>query len=150
MKKIINKLKGVTLIELMVVIGVMIIISGISIVFIRQYQPNIQLFTCSRTLRSNINKARERTISEQKIYGIRFFEAEDRYDFILAQDPDNPLESYLLDLGITFSNISPFTDNILKFNKAGATNESGIIILENTNQEQKTITINPSGYVYAE
>ncbi|MBU2575552.1 prepilin-type N-terminal cleavage/methylation domain-containing protein [Patescibacteria group bacterium] len=150
MKKSINKLKGVTLIELMVVIAVMTTILGISVVFIRQYQSNVRLFTCSRELKSNINKARERTISEQKIYGIRFFEPENRYEFILAESPDNPLESYLLDEQILFSQISPFTDNILKFNKAGAVNESGIIILENIKQDQKTITINPSGYVYAE
>jgi len=150
MKKNTNNPKGLTLIEIMITISIIIILLGISIVFIKEYNVKVQLVVTSSELKSNINKAREKTISEQKIYGIHFFESENRYEFILAESPENPIESYTLDQGIWFSQISSFTDDILKFNKAGGASESGIIILENTDQNNKTITINPSGYIYAE
>ena len=64
MKKNKNKSKAITLIEIMVVIAILGIIASITAGFIKYYQPNIQLTTEIRKIRSDINEARERTISE--------------------------------------------------------------------------------------
>jgi len=145
-----NKNSGTTLVELMAVIGVIGIISAISIAFIRQYQPNLLLFTSSRELKNIINSAREKTISEQIQYGVKIFPDQNAYDFIRTDSPSTPISSHNLPQGIIIKSISEFQDNIIKFNKAGASEEPGLIILENMYENEKTIIINPSGYVKSE
>lgn len=145
-----NRYKAITLIEILTVIAIFLIIATISAGFIKHYQPNIQLTVQAKNIRTNINKAREKTISEQKIYAIKIFPEQDKYDFILASDPDSAIESYQLSSEIEFSELGLFTDDIISFNKAGAAKEAGIIIIKNSRSEQKTITINPSGYIYEE
>ncbi|OIO48866.1 MAG: hypothetical protein CO042_01285 [Parcubacteria group bacterium CG_4_9_14_0_2_um_filter_41_8] len=150
MKKNKNKSKAITLIEIMVVIAILGIIASITAGFIKYYQPNIQLTTEIRKIRSDINEARERTISEQIEYIIVFNKENNQYSMFRSDNAENPIFSHILNSEISFLEINGFTQDTVGFNKSGATIESGYIILQNSREQQKTITINPSGYVYTQ
>jgi prepilin-type N-terminal cleavage/methylation domain-containing protein len=144
MAKYKNKLKALTLIELMTVIAIIGILATISAGFIKLYQPSIQLTGASRTLKANIEHARSQTVAEQQIYGIHFTTPAGTYEL---EKLGNTLETYTLPESITYVTVGPFVGDLINFNKAGAVSESGSIVLQNSKGDTKTITINPSGYV---
>jgi prepilin-type N-terminal cleavage/methylation domain-containing protein len=147
MKKYKNKLKALTLIELITVIAIIAVITSISAGFIKFYQPVIQLHTNARALKSNVEQARARTVAEQKSYGIVVDDIHNTYTLVLLSGGTTVVASYQLSDEISIASISSFSNNTIRFNTAGAALESGTIALQNSRGEQRTITINPSGYV---
>lgn len=151
MKMIKNNKNGITLIEISVSIGIFMMMALIGVGFLRQYKPNMDISNSTRELKNTLNRARETTINEQKIYGVRLLETENRYELVMEENGVySTVESYNPTNGVFISDISSFTDNIVMFNKAGAAKEYGTIVLENALGNTKTITINPSGYVKTE
>jgi len=141
---------GITLIELLAVIAIMGILASVSAGFIRAYQPNIKLYTETRQLREALEEARSRTIAEQKIYGVRFFEAQGQYELVSLEGGVMVESASALPSEVWFSSIAAFEDGTVRFNKAGAAHESGNVVLENSDGSARTISINPSGYIETE
>ena len=144
MKKYINKIQALTLIELLAVISIMGIMASITAGFIKFYQPTIQLIGASRTLKSNLETVRAKTVAEQQTYSIKFNTSENSYELKLLSSIISTIE---FPDPVSFVSVGPFTNDTISFNKAGAASESGSIILTNTNGDQRIITISPSGYV---
>src|SRR3989344_5927302 len=106
MQKFKNKLKALTLIELLTVIAIIAVLVSISAGFIRAYQPNIKLYTETRELREVLEEARSRTIAEQQLYGVRFFQAQNQYELVSLQGGVQVIDTYALPNEVWFSNIA--------------------------------------------
>jgi len=141
--------QGFTLIEILVVIAVIGMTTWMSATFIKYQQPTIKLYTASQALRSHIQKARQYTLTNQITHAIHLSVAEESYELVDLSGPTE-LEAFTLPQNIEFGLITPFTDDQISFNAAGAASQAGIIILENSRGDSKTITINPSGYIQVE
>ncbi len=147
MNKLKNKFKAVTLVELLAVVAILGVTGSIGAGVLKWYQPTLHLHTAAKAVRTGIATARMRTVAEQKTYGIRFVQDQNQYELVLVEGTANAQETYLLPPSITFADIGPFADGTVTFNKAGAPSETGSIVLQNSNGDIKTVTINPSGYV---
>ena len=147
MRKIINTFNALTLIELLAVIAIIGVLASISAGFIRAYQPNIKLYTESRRLHEALEQARSRTIAEQQMYGVRFFPEQSAYELVRLEGGGSVIGSHTLPNEVWFASIHAFENSIARFNKAGAAHESGDVVLENSDADQRTVSISPSGYL---
>ncbi|OJI06620.1 hypothetical protein BK004_02645 [bacterium CG10_46_32] len=145
-----NNRNGITLIELLTVIAIIGVTVSISAAVLKQYQPNIRLYTAGKTLRSELSNARMKTIAEQKTYGIHFTQGLNQYELVLVDGTTETQKTYPLSESISFTSVGPFTNDVVTFNKAGIPSENGSIVLQTADGGTKTITINPSGYVHAD
>lgn len=138
--------KGFALMELLVVIGIITIIIGISVPAFRSFQPGFQLSGAVRSLVSDLRYTQQLTVTEQVNYCLQFFLLEKKYQIIQCGQ-SQPLLEKLLPEEIKTLTVSGFTDNKVEFNPYGAVKEDGTIILENTKDKTKTIEVRPSGFV---
>lgn len=133
--------------ELLVVLGIIALLSTISIPYLRKYQPNLKLNAVARDLTTDLRYAQQLTVTEQKVHLVSFDLANDKY-YILKIDTDTTtVKTVSLDSEISFKQITDLTDNQVVFNFYGGVSQSGQIILTNTNNVDATINIKPSGYI---
>ena len=145
-----NKSKAITLFEILSIISIVVLLSTITLGFIKYNQPNIRLYAATKEIRSYLQSAKEKTISEQKQYGVKFYQEEEKYELVSLEPNEAVVMSRTLPQEISFISIGSFKDNTVIFNKSGAAEENGSIIIKNSRDGQKTIIINPSGYVSEE
>ncbi|GAG35410.1 unnamed protein product, partial [marine sediment metagenome] len=74
--------QGFTLIEIMVVVGIIVLISGIGVVAFFAFRPNLELRASARDIVSNLGYVQQRAVAEQVIYGIHFDFENDKYKLI--------------------------------------------------------------------
>ncbi len=138
--------KGFTLIEILIVIGIIIVLAGIGIPVFRSIQPSVQLNGAIRNLVSDLRYAQQLTVTEQVKYCLRFFPLEKRYQIIQCEEERSLSEVFLPDEIITLTTTG-FIDNEIEFNPYGAVKKSGTITLENSKNRIKTIEVRPSGFI---
>ncbi len=142
-----NKRTGALLIELLVVIGISSLLLLTSILYLKQYQPNLKLNSFARQLATDIRYAQQLTVSEQKTYLIKLLQEDKKYQLIKRYEGDIIIKEEKLPLEVDYKQITGFTNNEIIFNNYGAVKEAGTIELVNTNNKTKIISIRPSGYV---
>lgn len=145
-----NKTKnknGYTLIETLVILGVIIILLLINLPLLQQYQPVMKLKGESRELATELRYAQQLTLTEQVVHLVRFFPSEEKYQVIRAEEGQDEeiIKEVELTSPIIFQEIT-FTDNQLSFNTAGASSEAGQVTLTN-NENYNIVEVKPSGYV---
>lgn len=145
-KKIKNQ-SGELLINLLISIGIIAILSVISIPLLKNYQPNLKLSLATRELVSDLRYAQQQTITEQISHRVRFATSTNSYDILKIDTATTTLKSTILPVEVSFSEINGFSDNTVVFNFYGASLESGYIKLLSTASSTKIINIKPSGYV---
>jgi len=141
-----QKLKGFTLAELLVIIGVIGILAFFTMPALRNFQSTMRLNGVSRELISDIRYAQQLAITEQLEYCVQFFPLEKRYQLIQCGGAV-PIKESLLPEEIISLSVNDLTDNEIRYNPYGAVQEEGNIILENTKHETKTILVKISGFV---
>ncbi len=139
--------RGLTLIELMVVITIIVILSSLTAITIRYFKPNTNLKVAAKDIRQQLNYAKQRSITEQIIYGIFFDSINDNYQLICFSDSETTLATKQLPEQIQFQSISGFINQQAKFTSLGYPFQSGQIILVNNNNKTISINIRPSGYI---
>lgn len=146
LKKIKNN--GSTLFNVLVSLGIIALLSTISIPYLKKYQPNLQLNASARELTSNLRYAQQLTITEQVVHFV-YLDAINRTYEIKKNSATSTIliKTISLPTDIYFEQISGFTDNKIYFNSYGGVNESGDIVLKNSNDKVTSINIKPSGYV---
>ena len=135
--------RGFTLMELIVVIGLIGILAGIGMPYFRGFMINTQLRGAARDLTSDLRYAQQQAVTTQINYRVVFVPSSNSYrvendstgQLIRARTVKSPV--------ILQSTTLPA--NTVIFNATGAALSSGTIILSNEDS-QAVIDIKPSGY----
>ncbi len=139
--------RGSLLIQLLVSVGIIAMLSVISIPIIRNYQPNMKLRAEAKLLVSDLRYAQQLTVTEQKVHYLKMDIISAEYQIIKQEAPESPIKTKNLDSAVNFQEITELTDNQVVFNSYGGVSESGQIILVNSNGKTTTINVKPSGYI---
>lgn len=166
-----SKEKGFTMIELLVVMGIMAIISAIAIPNFRAWGPNYRLRTAIQDAYMDFQKARVTAMQEGVNCAITFDQAVDgtTFDYVVYVDADNDLEydagerviverewddyADVDEDGVTFTNNDDslpsiaFRSNGLSRNNAGGFVDDGTLTLRNTNGRTGSVVIAAGGTV---
>jgi len=138
--------KGVTLIEMLMVIGIIGILSLISMPAFRDYGLKLELSGSTQELVSDLHYIQQMAVTEQKEYCIKFFPADKKYQ-ILKYGTAIILKERVLSAEIQSLIVTGLTDNEVVYNSYGAVKEEGSVELKNIRNQIKTISIKPSGFI---
>ncbi len=141
--------QGMTLIEIVTLIGVIAIVAGITVYSFSYISPSIKLSQDSKQIVADLRKVQQLAVTEQKNHLIRFNQTNKSYQLIRVIDSsEEVLNTTSLSKGISFSSIDLDPSSFeVKFNSAGTPSSSGTITLANNKGKNKTIQIAPSGFV---
>ncbi|MDP3900163.1 MAG: hypothetical protein Q8Q23_03730 [bacterium] len=139
--------KGALLMQLLVSIGIIVMLSLISIPFIRQYQPKLILNGTAKELISDLRYTQQLTVSEQEVYYLEMDQINSRYAIYKQSDPADPIKNVELDPTVSYQSITDLTDDKVIYNSFGAVSEAGQIVLINSNGQTAAIDVRPSGYI---
>jgi len=138
---------GFTLMELLVVISIVGIITGISWGTFRALRPSLQLGSAARDLTTDLRYVQQLAVTEQINYGVHFSTATDEYQIIRYGSTTEEILGKSLAKDIDFYQITGFKAGEVIFNPYGAVQETGTVSLTNTKGETKIIEVRPSGFV---
>ena len=152
MIKLLKHNNGFTLIEIIVVISIISIITGIFFGGLKTLQPSMHLSSTVRDLATDLHYIQQQAVSEQFNYGISFFTDTNEYQILkyITSTTTQEISTKPLAEGINFQEIKDFTDNTVIFNPYGSVKEAGSVSLINSKQEIKIISIRPSGFIKIE
>jgi prepilin-type N-terminal cleavage/methylation domain-containing protein len=140
--------KGLTLIELMTVIGIIGILSAVALFGWQGYQDNVNLRTAARDIATNISASKQRAVTEGIRYRLTFSAGGNSYT--IAADPFTTAltqTKLLTDFGAGLSIISTtFTMGQLTFLPRGTLSDiEGSVKVKNGRKSEATITVNVTG-----
>jgi Tfp pilus assembly protein FimT len=138
---------GSVLMSFIVSLGIIALLSAVSIPYIKQYQPNLKLNSDAKIITSDLRYAQQLTITEQITHKVSFNIESDTYNIIKNTEPATTIKTVTLDSEVSFQSITGLTNNEVIFNYYGGVSEPGQIILTNINSKTKTIDVKPSGYI---
>lgn len=143
---------GFTLIEILAVISIIFIVSGIFFGGLKALQPSMRLDGVVHDLTTDLRYVQQQAVSEQFNYGISFLIGTDEYQILkyITSTTTQEISKKYLTPGISFYEIKDFTDNSVIFNPYGSVREAGSISLINNKQEIKIIRVRPSGFIKIE
>jgi Tfp pilus assembly protein FimT len=139
--------KGSMLTDLLVVLGIIALLSTISIPYLRRYQPNLKLNAAARNLTTDLRYAQQLTITEQKVHQVVFDLNNDSYQIQKIDVATTTIKTVALESEISIKQINDLTGDKVVFNYYGGVSQSGQIILTNINNADAIVNIKPSGYV---
>jgi Tfp pilus assembly protein FimT len=145
MKKITNNIFGLTLIETLMIISIILLILIIEGPNIKNYSNNWILKSATQDLASDLRYTQQLTVTEQRIYNVSIDTVNKKYSVIL--EPSTTIKTVYLPSSTSFGAINGFTDNKVTFNFMGAVSQSGSITISNQQGTSKIIYIRPSGYI---
>lgn len=144
----VNMRSGISILEILAVIGIIVLIALLGIPSFRARQQSAQLSFDARTLISGLRLAQQKTVTEQTTHLIKLVtDAPQAWKLIRRNGGDTVLDTQPLSTGNTFQNTGGFTNNEIVFTSTGAVVESGTITLQNTANQTTGVEIKPSGYV---
>ena len=141
------KNQGFTLIEIMVTIGIIAILSSVSWVGFKNYQPSLTLSVASRDLTTDLRFIQQLSITQQINHGIFFNTSTNEYQLEKFGTTTEVLLLKTLPADIIFCEITGLSGAQAIFNPYGAVVYSGSVCLANNKGQTKIIDIKPSGFV---
>jgi prepilin-type N-terminal cleavage/methylation domain-containing protein len=149
--------KGFTLVELMIVIGVIGILSAVSLYGWRGYQDNVNLRTAAEGVVADIAETKQRAVSEGVQYRITFSTAANNYIIEQGTSSGTPYTTVQTKSPTAFGPGSGLTINSANFSGTQlvlfytrGTMSPGTVIVRNQKGSQATITINITGKTYVQ
>jgi type IV fimbrial biogenesis protein FimT len=134
--------QGFSLIEMMVVIGIMGIILAVALPAFNAWRESTALQSASETLMAHIKQARVMAISGNRSVSIVFTGSSYTLDSGGAEQQQYLLSDYAKSLTMTY------TAATLTFNSDGTTNTTDTIDIKNNNGTTKSISVNIVGRAY--
>lgn len=147
MLKFIKNQGGSLLLDLVVSLGIIALISTISLPYFKKYQTNLKLNGAARELTTDLRYAQQLTIGQQAVHLLEMDLATDSYQILRSGVATTTVKAVTLDPAVSFQQITGLDSNRVVFNSYGGVSQAGQIILVNTNGITATINIKPSGYV---
>ena len=141
------KLKGFTLLEVLIVIAILGIMASISFAFFKTFSPALKLSSSTRDLATDLRYTQQLAVTEQVNYGVSFSLTTNEYRIIKYGATAQEILRKSLPDGISFQEIIGFANKEAIFNPYGAVQQAGDIFLINTENKMKTIRVRPSGFV---
>ncbi len=140
--------KGVTLLETLMVIIILIVVAAIAVPGFRKMATNGNLKAAAKDIMSDFASARERAISENVNYSIVFDQGNNRYTVTGLTNPKSPAH---VASDISISAVS-FGTSPLVFQARGTTSPPGdkTISLANGRGSTATITLGTAGRIYVQ
>jgi len=138
--------KGMTLIEILMVIVLITIIIGVGISGITRY-GTLRLSGEAAELVGDLRYARQMSVTEQIHYAVRFNFDENSYQIIKYGDEENIVKTKIFPAGTEMEKIEECFE--VKFTLFGAAFKSGKVLLKGEDFE-KIIEIRPSGFIHVE
>lgn len=141
--------KGLTLIEILVSLAILMILFGVGLVSFRALSSQIELNGSTKKLIENLRYAQQLSVSEQVEHSVAFSTStEPKYKIMKYEsNSTTTIREIELPQEITFESISDLTNNEIRFNSYGAVKESGDVVLGNNEGETITIKVRPSGFI---
>lgn len=144
--------KGFSLIELMIVIGLMAIVSAFAIPTWQRYSANTDLKTAAREVKSDLFNAKQRAVAENvDFYRMTFSVAQNNY--VLSRSDSGAViwtkSLAALGKGITVNTVNFSGGAVVSFQSRG-TMSAGNMTLRNSIGSTATITTTITGRSYVE
>lgn len=140
--------QGLTLVEILLVVGIIAIIAGISVPFYRNFQSSQELDIASKDMLLNLRDAQNRARSGQddSVWGVHFNAGFDEHGIFRGTE----FSSYYDD-PVSIPGVLSVTSNFgtdITFTKAlGAPSASGAVTLEGEGGESRQIEITEVGLI---
>ncbi|MFA6171871.1 MAG: GspH/FimT family pseudopilin [Patescibacteria group bacterium] len=143
-----SRRRAFTVYEILIVIGIIVLLSAITIPYINKFQPNLKLNAAARGLTADLRYAQQLTITEQVLHLVSLDIASGSYSLLRVDAATTTVKSVDLPLSVSF-NAASTTVSQVRFNSYGGvvSGSVGQIFLTNTNSKNQLINIKPSGYV---
>lgn len=138
------------IIDLIVALGIIALLSTLTIPYLKRYQPNLKLNAAARDLTTDLRYAQQLTITEQKIHQVIFDLINEQYQIQKIDTATTTIKTVIFEPEVNLKQIDDLTDNKVVFNYYGGVSEAGKIFLTNINNATSTINIKPSGYIQLE
>lgn len=141
-RKMLEDSRGITLIELIVVISLLSLLLSIPIIKgnnILNYKERKEL----REFKNDINYARNRAVVESKLYSVDIRPNSNTYLIFKYSNFPETIKKKEFTSGIKLKSTN-IKNNELVFNYSGAPKDSGTIYLENRKGERISITVTPA------
>ena len=146
---------GFSLVELLVVIGLIGIVAGFSIPAFQRYATNANLKAVAREIMSDINNTKQRAIEENNnTYRITFSTVANNYVLSWTDMTTTPSTARTLTKSPTTSGADvritavTFSGGVITFQRRGTTT-AGSLTLTNSRGSTAVITVNFTGRAYA-
>ena len=144
-------MRGFTLIELIIVLGVLVIIAGLTIPFFQSFQISSNLNTYSQTLANLIYQARSQAITGQNnsSWGVFFDNEANKAILFQGANYDSRQADSEHDLNYPefFNVATDFGKEIVFVEFSGRPSANGTITISDSNNQSKIISINSLGLV---
>ena len=135
--------RGITLLELLIVLGILVIVGGAAVAGVRAQQRRT-LNNASLTLQAHMRRLQQLAVLEGRNYRI-IFNMEDNSYLMRHQSWGSPSETVYLPQGVTIRHIShPHNTTVLEFLPRG-TPSAGMTVELQHGPFIQTLTVVPSG-----
>jgi len=138
---------GHLLMNVLVTCGIIVLLAGVSIPYLKKYQPNLKLNAVARSLTADLRYAQQLTVTEQVAHSINFDLDNDIYYIYKLDVATTTVKIVEFDSVVSYQQVTGLSGNRVVFNFYGGVSESGQVVLININGVTATINVKPSGYV---
>ena len=143
-----KKNSGFTLVEMLAVLGIVILITLVSIPSFTGFQRSQKLKNQTGELAADLRLAQQYAISEQVVYNVVFNPSHTINSYqIIKSSTGAVVKTITLDREVRISEITGLANNTVQYVDTGGVVLAGTVYLVNTQNQTTTLRIKPSGYV---
>ena len=146
-----NLMRGFTLIELIIVLGILVVVSALSIPFIQTFQVSSDLYTHTNTLVKTLRRAQHQAVTglNDSSWGVYFANGNKKFVLFKGEDYITRDQSYdqETDYPEIFNITTDFGSEIYFSLYSGQPSTVGLVTITSPNNKSKTISIANSGLI---
>lgn len=134
--------------NIMVVIAIIGLMTTLSIPYIRNFQPAMELNSAKKEITSDLRFAQQSAVTQQIVYTVKFYTEQDGYEMIKGGDGAISTIKYVeLPSAVNMEDVVGSDDKEVEFNFYGGVDEPCQVVLSNSQGKTGQVNIKPSGYI---